>query len=416
MSWPEGNLSWLRRGYVEDISMKYDRTILYLAPPSRSKNGIADYADSYQEAVETYTDWQFRRLDGENIIYGESLRDLLKIRRKVKQWQTDGTLRGVKFIHAEIGYKQQDLFYILFWLNRLYPTLPYCITVHDPPLVLAPALKPLCFGMKANSVRRACRLLDYTPLARGVVHSVLKQASDLFVLSHRGRSVLQSTLGTKASVSWLPFLNYRRTRPLASSRQKRSPITILFSGFWGQGKGIEILIRAMEMIQTHRPDAARLWMTGGAEQSPASQRYAATVTKRIHESSAKSIIDIRGYIAWDAIDTTFESAQIFALPTISRSGYSASSVLFRAMAAGLAIVASDVGMMGEEIRSQETGLLVPSGDANALSEALLSLIDSPELRAHVGWQALEHAFNEHGQEAVAHQAATYYNQILTARP
>ena len=388
------------------------RNILYLAPPSRSRNGIADYADSYQETVETCTDWRLRRIDDAHMVTGESLRDLFRVRNQVKRWKTDGTLHGVDFIHAEIGYKQHDLFYRLFWLKYLLPSVPYCITVHDPPLVLAPALLPLSLGLKATSVRRACRILDYTPLGKGIVRSVLTRATDLFALSHRGRDVLQATLGPQASVSWLPFLNYRRTRPTKSLHQEASPITILFSGFWGRGKGIEILLQAMETIQMRSPHAVRLWMTGGAESSASSQRYMASIKQRIQASPAKSIVDILGYLPPDAIDKTFDAAHIFALPTITREGYATSSVLFRALAAGLAIVASDVGMMGEEIRHQDTGLLVPPGDADALSDALLCLIKSPDLRAHVSQRAIDHAFTEHGQEAVAQQAASYYNRIL----
>jgi len=46
----------------------------------------------------------------------------------------------------------------LFWLRRLAPDTRYCVTVHDPPLVIASALYPLAFGLRgaASGARSAC--------------------------------------------------------------------------------------------------------------------------------------------------------------------------------------------------------------------------------------------------------------------
>ena len=53
--------------------------------------------------------------------------------------------------------------------------------------------------------------------------------------------------------------------------------------------------------------------------------------------------------------------------------------LFEAMAAGCAIVSTNVGGLGEVIENNETGFLVPSKDPNALAEKILLLLKDPEL-------------------------------------
>jgi glycosyltransferase involved in cell wall biosynthesis len=64
-----------------------------------------------------------------------------------------------------------------------------------------------------------------------------------------------------------------------------------------------------------------------------------------------------------------------------------SHVLLEAMEAGLPIVASTAGGNPELIQDGENGLLVPYGDVEVLSEALLRLASDAELRTRLGQQA-----------------------------
>ena len=58
--------------------------------------------------------------------------------------------------------------------------------------------------------------------------------------------------------------------------------------------------------------------------------------------------------------------------------------ILEAMAAGLPVVASDVGGVGEAVVDGETGFLVPPGDPDALAEALARLVADPLLRQLLG--------------------------------
>lgn len=81
------------------------------------------------------------------------------------------------------------------------------------------------------------------------------------------------------------------------------------------------------------------------------------------------------------VPSLLAAASIFVLS--SRSEGFPISVL-EAMAAGLPVVASDVGGVSEQVEHGVTGLLVPRGDAVALASALQGLIDDPELRRRMG--------------------------------
>ena len=60
--------------------------------------------------------------------------------------------------------------------------------------------------------------------------------------------------------------------------------------------------------------------------------------------------------------------------------------VIEAMAAGLPVVGTRVGGMGEVVDEGTTGLLAPPGDDAALAEAVLRLAGDPDLRARLGRQ------------------------------
>lgn len=78
--------------------------------------------------------------------------------------------------------------------------------------------------------------------------------------------------------------------------------------------------------------------------------------------------------------------------------------LFEYMASGQAIVAADVGQLADVLKDEETALLYPAGDEDALRDAILRLIHAPQLRDKIAGQARE--------EAVTHYSwVNYVNQL-----
>ncbi|OUL29118.1 hypothetical protein BV378_06540 [Nostoc sp. RF31YmG] len=389
------------------------RKVFYLTPFPPTRSGIADYAVCYKQAIEDYTDWHLEVVAQKESIVGNSISDILSIYHQVKQWQVDGAFNNVAIVHAEIGYTQYREFYTLFWIQRLLPSLPYCITVHDPPLVIAPALYYLSFGLKARAIRYACRTLDYTFLGKGLISSILSRASCTFVLSDIGAKALNQLVGQNTNIQTLPHINYRSSL----SRQRRlqtineESINILFMGFWHNTKGIELLLQTIKNVILNTQQKVKLLMAGGLLQNNQNQKYVQSILNIIKHSPVRSAIEVLGYVQPNAVDATFDRSDIFVLPYTQSPGYSSSGVLMRAMNAGLAIVATDFAPINEDIRHLETGLLVTPNDVNALEKALIRLINEPELRLKLGVQAQECACKEHSQERVAEIASNIYTSI-----
>lgn len=90
-----------------------------------------------------------------------------------------------------------------------------------------------------------------------------------------------------------------------------------------------------------------------------------------------------------------ERFDIFVL-TSTKEGFPYS--ILEAMAAGLPVVATAVGGVGEAVIDSETGYLVPAKDPKALAEKIAELIKQPELRERFGRSGRERVRAEFSSE------------------
>jgi glycosyltransferase involved in cell wall biosynthesis len=77
----------------------------------------------------------------------------------------------------------------------------------------------------------------------------------------------------------------------------------------------------------------------------------------------------------------FRDADIFVLPS---AGECLAVVLMEAAAAGLPVITTDVGALGEAVRAGESGFVMSVGDGAALRSALLQLASDASLRHRMG--------------------------------
>lgn len=126
--------------------------------------------------------------------------------------------------------------------------------------------------------------------------------------------------------------------------------------------------------------------------------------------------DAAGDIEWwgrrEDMPDVYASAHIVCLP--SRYGEGVPRSLLEAAACGRAIVTTDIPGCREAVRHGETGLLVPQGDVAALSDALKTLIEEPDLRHRLGAAGRRLAEAEFSVESVVSRTLKIYG-VLSER-
>jgi glycosyltransferase involved in cell wall biosynthesis len=108
----------------------------------------------------------------------------------------------------------------------------------------------------------------------------------------------------------------------------------------------------------------------------------------------------------------YNAFDVFVLPSY-REGFSRSGM--EAAATGLPLVLSDIRGCREVGRHEREALLVAAGDEAALAEAILRLVEDPELRERLGTAARKRALAEFDQVRIAASSLATYLAVANRR-
>ena len=150
---------------------------------------------------------------------------------------------------------------------------------------------------------------------------------------------------------------------------------ILFVGYLNRSKGIFELLEALGQLRNK--GYGNLCLVAGGEQVPGSEEM---IRSFIRESELEGV-ELAGQVTPHKVAEFCRHSLVFVLPSHAE-GLPIS--MLEAMACGLPVVASRVGGIPEVVVDRENGLLIPPGDVKALTGALASLLDNPELRIKMG--------------------------------
>jgi glycosyltransferase involved in cell wall biosynthesis len=133
----------------------------------------------------------------------------------------------------------------------------------------------------------------------------------------------------------------------------------------------------------------------------------ATLEAMVARLNLNDVVVFCGFVS--DIPNFLSKTDLFVLPSLSE-GLGVS--VLEAMAAGKAVVASDVGGLSELVVDSATGFLVPPADAKALAAAIGKLLREPTLARAMGRRGAERVAEHFTLDQMAAKNEDYYYTLI----
>lgn len=234
-----------------------------------------------------------------------------------------------------------------------------------------------------------------------LTRKVLRAASAIIVQSRRDADRLRRLFPAKP-IRCLPHPIYNQFPQPQGTLQRRAAVELLFFGFVRSYKGVDVLAEAMHQLvgaDVHLSIVGEWWLKEPALR----QRLMAAET-----ASKVEIVD--SYVDEQTVAEYFSRADAVVLPY---RGASATGVIPLAYHYCRPVIASRVGGLPDVVQHNQTGLLVPPGDAGALARAVRQLASGYFVPDK---SAIKSAARSMTWESFAHEVLDLIDQLTGHKP
>ena len=217
-----------------------------------------------------------------------------------------------------------------------------------------------------------------------------------------GRPRAASHLDQRGESRAASHLDQRGEPRAASHLDQRAPFVIGFVGTLKPWHGVEVLVEAFARL-ARTDDGTRLRLVGDGPQR-------AAIAAQAERLGVADRVDLVGAVAPERMPEELARMDLAVAPYPQLPDFYFSPLkLYEYLAAGLPVVASDIGPVGEVLDGGHLGVLVTPGDVTELAAALAGLRSDEALRAELGDLGRRAAVSRHDWSLVV-------SRILTTVP
>jgi glycosyltransferase involved in cell wall biosynthesis len=167
-------------------------------------------------------------------------------------------------------------------------------------------------------------------------------------------------------------------------------------------KGLAYLLEAVAKLRTERPEI-ELVVIGRKKEGGAS-------AAKIEALGLDDCVTFITGVPDARIVELYAEAELAVVPSLYE-GFSLPAI--EAMSCGVPLVATTGGALPEVVGADdETALLVPPGDSEALAARIAGALDAPEMRARVGAAARERVIRQWSWRVTAERTVEQYRALL----
>lgn len=178
---------------------------------------------------------------------------------------------------------------------------------------------------------------------------------------------------------------------------------VLFIGHLNWIKGFDTLIPAFAEVVKKNPDAI-LVLVGGDE-----KRYKKEIEKLIETKKLRNQVLFTGVLIGDDKIAVFQDSDVFVMPSYSESFGMA---IVEAMYFRLPVVITESVGIAPSVKKATTGLVIKKNEKQ-LAEAMLRILNNPDLAKKMGENGRKLIETEFFISAVAEKFIKAYNDIIT---
>jgi len=242
------------------------------------------------------------------------------------------------------------------------------------------------FGKKTVVHFHAGDIDNYYPFqsraGQKFIRTALRLSDGLIAVSRESARQLCDLTGSAANISVIAnaidtsVFDNRDALAAAKNKSDDRTIRLLFVGAVGKLKGERDLIQALALLRRAKANLnIKVSFLGyGAE----------NLADFCKESDVYELVEHLGAVSLDERIGFYQKADIFVLPTYAEA---MPMSVIEAMAAGLAIVATDVGGIPELIEDGADGILFSPGEVEALADIISLLLENENIRVNLGRKA-----------------------------
>lgn len=163
----------------------------------------------------------------------------------------------------------------------------------------------------------------------------------------------------------------------AGAREASVP-TVLFVGGLEPRKGLEQLLQAMVHVVERIPQARLISVAKSGFRGTDELRWYRDLSRRLELDDK---VEFHESVSQEQLLDMYAGCSLIVLPS-KTEGWGLS--LMEGMACGKPVVATRVGGIPELVRDGVDGILVEAGDVKGLCEAIVMLLEDPDLRMRMG--------------------------------
>ncbi len=197
----------------------------------------------------------------------------------------------------------------------------------------------------------------------------------------------------------------------AGPRQRtQEPFRIGFLSRLSPAKGFDILVEAFILLERERPDRAVLSAAG--EVRGPNAKFLARLRSRLASEGLADRFEYVGEPDFKEKVRFLKNLSVFCVPT--RYPEQDGIAYLEAMAAGVPVVAPEIGQLPEVVEVTGGGLLVPPENPQAIAEAIARLRDSPDDAQRMGSAAAEVVARDFSADGMTDDILAAYEELLDA--